>query len=297
MRYTLTTILLLLLISSDSYSQGRFDKVEITTQKVTDNIYMLQGAGGNIAVLTGEDGTLMVDDQFAPLSEKIMGAVQAITEHKVHYLLNTHWHGDHTGGNENFANTGATIIAHDNVRKRVSTEQIRPFGRSTPASPEAAWPQLTFNDEMHIHYNNENVHLIHNHNAHTDGDSFVYFSDSNVLHMGDCFFKDRFPFIDRDMGGNPDGYIDAVSAALLIVDEDTQIIPGHGDLAKKQDLQNFYDMLIVMRGRVKKSVADGHTVEQAVEANLTEGYDTWGEGFINNETMVKTLFSAYSEMK
>jgi len=276
-------------------SQRDFSDVTITTEKVTDNIYMLQGSGGNIAILTGEDGTLMVDDQFAPLSEKIMAAIKNISDQPVHYLLNTHWHGDHTGGNENFANAGATIIAHDNVRKRLSTDNLRPFGRTTPASPEAAWPQLTFNDEMHIHYNNENIHLIHNHNAHTDGDAFVYFSDSNVLHMGDCFFKDRFPYIDRDMGGSPDGYIKAVSQAILITDSDTKIIPGHGSLAGKQDLLNYYNMLITMRDRVKKSISDGQSMEEALAANLTEGYESWGKGFINEEAIVKVLYGAYVE--
>ena len=276
-------------------SQRDFSEVTITTEKVTDNIYMLQGSGGNIAILTGEDGTLMVDDQFAPLSEKIMAAIKNISDQPVHYLLNTHWHGDHTGGNENFANAGATIIAHDNVRKRLSTDNLRPFGRTTPASPEAAWPQLTFNDEMHIHYNNENIHLIHNHNAHTDGDAFVYFSDSNVLHMGDCFFKDRFPYIDRDMGGSPDGYIKAVSQAILITDSDTKIIPGHGSLAGKQDLLNYYNMLITMRDRVKKSISDGQSMEEALAANLTEGYESWGKGFINEEAIVKVLYGAYVE--
>ena len=280
---------------TDVISQRDFSDVTITTEQVTDNIYMLQGSGGNIAILTGEDGTIMVDDQFAPLSDKIMAAIKDISDQSVHYLLNTHWHGDHTGGNENFANAGATIIAHDNVRKRLSTEQLRPFGRSTPASPEAAWPQLTFNDEMHIHYNNENIHLIHNHNAHTDGDAFVYFSDSNVLHMGDCFFKDRFPYIDRDMGGSPDGYIKAVSQAILITDSDTKIIPGHGALATKQDLLNYYNMLITMRDRVKKSISDGQTMEEALEANLTEGYESWGTGFINEEAIVNVLYGAYVE--
>jgi len=276
-------------------SQRDFSDVTITTEQVTDNIYMLQGSGGNIAILTGEDGTIMVDDQFAPLSDKIIAAIKDISDQSVHYLLNTHWHGDHTGGNKNFANAGATIIAHDNVRKRLSTDNVRPFGRTTPAAPKAAWPQLTFNDEMHIHYNNENIHLIHNHNAHTDGDAFVYFSDSNVLHMGDCFFKDRFPFIDTELGGSPDGYIKAIANAILITDTDTKIIPGHGSLASKVDLLNYYNMLITMRDRVKKSISDGQSMEEALAANLTEGYESWGKGFINEEAIVKVLYGAYVE--
>ena len=295
MKIFILIIATLTLSSSYVISQRDWSKIEIKTEKVTDNIYMLQGSGGNIAVLTGDEGTLMVDDQFAPLSERIMAAIKELTDHPVHYLLNTHWHGDHTGGNENFANAGAIIIAHDNVRKRLSTDNVRPFGRTTPAGPEAAWPKMTFNDEMHVYYNNENIHLIHNHNAHTDGDAFVYFSDANVLHMGDCFFKDRFPFIDRDTGGSPDCYIEAVSQALLIVDSDTKIIPGHGALATKQDLQNFYNMLTTMRDRVKKAINDGHSLEETLAANLTEGYETWGTGFINDEKMVKGLYAAYTE--
>ena len=295
MKNYLFVLLITITVLTTVMAQRDFSNVTITTEQVTDNIYMLQGSGGNIAILTGEDGTLMVDDQFAPLSDKIMAAIKDISDQPVHYLLNTHWHGDHTGGNENFANAGATIIAHDNVRKRLSSDNLRPFGRTTPASPEAAWPQLTFNDEMHIHYNNENIHLIHNHNAHTDGDAFVYFSDSNVLHMGDCFFKDRFPFIDRDLGGSPDGYIKAVSQAILITDTDTKIIPGHGSLASKVDLLNYYNMLITMRDRVKKSISDGQSMEEALAANLTEGYESWGKGFINEEAIVKVLYGAYVE--
>jgi len=294
MKSFIPILCLMTCMSGKITAQNDFSDVKIITHKVTDNIYMLEGAGGNIAILTGDDGVLMVDDQFAPLSDKIKSAISELSDNSVHYLLNTHWHGDHTGGNANFANDGATIIAHDNVRKRLSTDQSRPFGRTTPASPKEAWPQLTFNDEMTIHYNNEAIHMIHHHNAHTDGDAFVYFSDSNVLHMGDCFFKNRFPYIDKDMGGTPSGYINAVSMALVLTDADTQIIPGHGALATKEDLYNYHRMLITMTDRVKQSISTGQSLEEALTSNLTEGYESWGSGFINAESIVRTLYNAYA---
>jgi len=286
-------IFLCLIFSVSLNAQGRFDQVEITTEKVSDNIYMLQGAGGNIAILTGDEATIMIDDQFAPLSEKITAAIKELTDRPVDYLINTHWHGDHTGGNENFANAGAMIIAHENVRKKMSVDQVRPFGRTTEASPEAALPKMTFSDKMNLHFNGHTMDVIHVHNAHTDGDAFIYFNEANVLHMGDCFFKDRFPFIDTALGGNPDGAIKAVAVALMICDDETKIIPGHGSLATKEDLETYFQMLLTMRDRVKTSVKNGDTLEEATAAGLTEGFDGWGGGFINDETIVKTLFNFY----
>ncbi|MBT8233477.1 MAG: MBL fold metallo-hydrolase [Saprospiraceae bacterium] len=288
------TIIFALFLSASLYCQN-WDEIDIKPIKVTDNIYMLTGGGGNIGLCVGEDGIVMIDDQFAPLSEKINATLREISDQEIKYLINTHWHGDHTGGNENFANDGATIVAHDNVHKRLSTEQIRPFGRTTPASPEAAWPQLTFDERMTIHFNGQSIHLIHIHNAHTDGDAFVYFPEDNVLHMGDCFFKDRFPYIDRDMGGSPDGAIKAVELALMIADGETQIIPGHGSLANKDDLLRYHTMLITMRDRIKKVIKENVSEEDLDFDSLTQDYETWGGGFINNEKMVKTFFSAYTD--
>ena len=289
------TLFLSLLFGISLTAQRDFSSVEIKSVKITDNIYMLQGAGGNIGIQTGEDGTLMIDGQFAPLSEKILAAMKEINDQELYFLINSHWHGDHTGGNENFANAGATIVAHKNVRKRLSTDQERPFRPVTKASPEAAWPRITYNEEMELHFNGESLYLIHVHNAHTDGDTYIYFPQSNVLHMGDCFFKDRFPYIDIGSGGTPDGYIKAVSFALMIADDATQIIPGHGSLSNKSDLLNFYNMLTTMKDRITKAVDDGLSEEQALKANLTKGYESWGTGFINDEKMVKTLYNYYSE--
>ena len=233
---------LLMLSSLWAFSQ-RFADVVIKTHEVGEQIYMLEGAGGNIGIFAGDDGVLMIDGQFSDLSEKIKIAIDSISDHPVKYLVNTHWHGDHTGGNANFAKDGATIIAQHEVRKRLSVDQVRPFGRTTPAADTLAWPTLSFGEDLEIHMNGESVQLMHVHNAHTDGDSFVFFPMANVLHMGDCFFKDRFPFIDLDMGGSVSGAISAIEAAMMIIDEDTVIIPGHGSLANKEDLRRYLAMI------------------------------------------------------
>lgn len=276
-----------------SYGQG-FDQVEITTEKITDNLHVLFGAGGNIAVLTGPEGTVMIDDQFAPLSEKIQAAIQNLTEQPVQYVINTHWHGDHTGGNENFAKKGATIIAHENVRKRLMSDNVRPFGRSSEAQPEAAWPRLTFDKNMQVHHNGVSIQLMHYHAGHTDGDALVLFGDLNVLHMGDIFFKDRFPFIDTALGGDPDGLIAIVEAALMIVDTDTTIIPGHGTISNKEDLKRYHQMLLIVKGRMMSAIQDGTALEDIDVATIVKDFESWGEGFIKSDVFVKTLYNAYT---
>lgn len=276
-------------------SAQNFDKVVINPTQITENIYMLEGSGGNIGVFTGPEGTLVIDDQFAPLSDKIKAVIDSLSDNPIKYLINTHWHGDHTGGNANFAEMGATIVAHENVRKKLMTEQVRPFRGTTPAAPELAWPKLTFNDKMYVHFNGEDINLIHTHAAHTDGDALIYFPNHNVLHMGDCFFKDRFPFIDIDLGGNPKGMITVVEAALMICDDETKIIPGHGKLAVKSDLQKYYAMLKEMDRRIEEVIASGVTSDKLDIEKLTKGYETWGTGFIDPEKMVTTLYSAYTK--
>jgi len=286
---------LIIFLVTASIVTAQREKTPITPVQVTDRIIMLKGSGGNIGVFLDDDGVIMIDDQFAYMADKISAAIAEQTDMPIKYLINTHWHGDHTGGNEIFGNKGATIIAHDNVRKRLSTDQIRPFGRTTAASPVIAWPKLTYNEEFTIHTKEESIELIHVHNAHTDGDSFVYFPMSNVLHMGDTFFVGRFPFVDVDMGGSPDGLIAAVEAALMIVDEDTQIIPGHGELSNKQNLKDYHQMLLIMRDRVKAAMADGMAEDAVDVETLTKGFESWGTGFINGEKYVKMLWKSYSE--
>lgn len=273
------------------YSQG-FDDVEIITHQVTDKIYMLEGRGGNVGVLIGDEGVIMIDDQFAPLSEKLKTAIAELSDHPVKYLLNTHWHGDHTGGNANFGSEGAIIVAHNNVRERLSTDQFnKAFNRTTEASPEEAWPQITFTEDVQLHLNDETVMLIHVHNAHTDGDSFVWFADSNVLHMGDTFFKDRFPYIDLGSGGTTAGYLKAAQTALMLTDSKTKIIPGHGPLANKMDLLRFYTMLNEMHTRVQEQIDMGKSIEEIKAAGLDKGYEDWGSGFINGERIVDIIWT------
>lgn len=285
---TLQTILILL-IAFNAHSQ-RFDDVVIKTHEVAEGIYMLEGAGGNIGIFAGDDGVLMIDGQFSDLSEKIKAAINEISDHPVKYLVNTHWHGDHTGGNANFAKDGATIIANHEVRKRLSADQVRLFGRTTPAADTLAWPTISFGEDLEIHMNGESVQLMHVHNAHTDGDSFVYFPKANVLHMGDCFFKDRFPYIDLEKGGSVAGAIDAIEAAMMIIDEETTIIPGHGSLANKEDLRRYLAMINTTRDRVNNVTTEDTKLEDLDVESLTEGYEDWGGGFIDGEKWIGTLF-------
>ena len=274
-------------------AQGRFDNVEIKVSEVKENLYMLEGAGGNIAVLSGSDGNIMIDAQFADLSKKILSAINdKISEAPVKYLINTHYHGDHTGGNENLHNTGAIIIAHEKVRTRLSIDQnMAAFNKVVKAKPEAFWPDITYNTGMNIYLNNQNLQLIHFDNAHTDGDSFVFFTDLNVLHMGDTFFNKRFPYIDLGSGGSVKGYINAVKGAIMIVDEDTMIIPGHGELATKSDLKDFLYTIEEMVSRVQSAIADGKTYEEITEMQLYEDFQSWGTGFISGDKMVNTIWT------
>jgi len=275
----------------------RFDDVVIEPHKITDQIYLLKGAGGNIVILTGDEGTLMIDSQFGDISEKIKTAIADITDHAVKYLVNTHWHGDHTGGNLNFSNDGSTIIAHENVRARVSEDLTRPFRGVTPAPDKAAWPTITFGQDLSIYMNGKQIELLHMHNAHTDGDAFVIFPEDNVIHMGDIFFKDRFPFIDLDTGGSVDGYIGALEAALLIIDDETTIVPGHGNIANKDDLSRFLDMIKTVQERTIEQIKISEEDATLDHAELTEDYESWGDGFINSEKFIRTLQTDYSRKK
>ncbi len=214
------------------------DTVQIRTTALNRGVHMLTGAGGNIALATGEDAAFVVDDQFAPLTPKILAAIRAVTDKPVRFLVNTHWHFDHTGGNENFGKAGTIIVAHDNVRKRMSVEQFMSrLDRRQPPSPKAALPVITFPDQVTFHLNGDTIHVVHVPPAHTDGDAIIHWSAANVLHLGDLFFNGRYPFVDLDSGGSFEGVIHAVTSALGMVNDQTKIIPGHGDLATRADLQ------------------------------------------------------------
>jgi len=281
------------LISSNLiFAQGRFDDVTITTTQIKENLYMLEGAGGNIAVLTGDEGVIMIDAQFADLGEKIKAAIDKLSDKPLKYLVNTHWHGDHTGGNEVLTSDGGTIVAHDNGKVNLSQDRnIQAFNRQIKAKPETYWPDITYNDQLHLSLNGQDVFIQHVHNAHTDGDSFVFFTDLNVLHMGDVFFNKRFPFIDLSTSGSIDGYIRAVETAMMMVDEDTVIIPGHGELANQDDLEAFLETIKTMRERVANFVDTGKSIEEIKTQGLEEGFESWGTGFISAEKFIDTIWT------
>ncbi len=273
-------------------------EVKITSQKVADNIYMLQGQGGNIGVFVGDDGVFMIDDQFAPLSKKIIDKIKEITDKPLSYLINTHWHGDHTGGNENMKKEGFLIVSHKNVRKRMSTDQVV-RGRKKKASPKEALSVITFTDDMMFHINNEDVLVSHVHNAHTDGDSHIYFTKSNVIHMGDTYFQGKFPFIDLDNGGSIDGYIASLDKVLMIADNETKIIPGHRSLSNKEELKIYKKMLVTLRDRVQKAIDAGKTLEDVTnDSGITKEYKKeYGGWFISAKEMRTTIYKSLKNNK
>jgi glyoxylase-like metal-dependent hydrolase (beta-lactamase superfamily II) len=256
--------------------QRDFSTVEIKTEQVATGIYMMQGAGGNLGVVTGPDGVMLIDDQFAPLSEKIKAAIAKVSDKPVRFLVNTHYHGDHVGGNENFGKLGITIIAHDNVWARMSVPQP---ARSLPAYPKEALPIITFSDRMTFHMNGDTVDVVHMPPAHTDGDAILRFEKANVVHAGDCFFNGRYPVIDPAAGGSIDGMIGATEKILSLVNDQTKIIPGHGPLGDKASLKAFHDMMVTVRDKLRPMVAAGKTKEEIVAAKPTADLDAkWGTG-------------------
>jgi cyclase len=273
-------------------AQQNFDQVQIQTEKLADGVYMLTGSGGNIGVCAGEDGVLMIDSQYAPLTEKIRAAVDAISDQPIRFLINTHWHSDHTGGNENLAKKGAVVFAHENVRKRMSTNQSI-FGNDVPASSKAALPVVTFDQGMTFYLNGNEIELLHIPHAHTDGDVLVHFPKPDVLHTGDIYFEGMYPFIDVSSGGSIDGMIRAVDKVLAMIDEDTIIIPGHGPLSNKEKLQGYRKMLATIRERVAQHLNDGKTLEEILAARPTQEFDAaMGQGFMNGERFVGLVYDS-----
>jgi glyoxylase-like metal-dependent hydrolase (beta-lactamase superfamily II) len=274
-----------------------FSAASIETQRLTPNLHMLMlvGAGaGNIALSTGADGSVLVDTQFAPLNAKILAAVRAAGGSDVKYVINTHWHGDHSGGNEPLGRAGALIIAHDNVLARMSTEQfMAAFNQRVPPSPPAALPVVTFPTRTTFRLNGDVVQIVHVENAHTDGDSIVHFTNANVIHTGDTYMKDVYPFIDVGSGGSIDGFIASADAVLSRSDASTKIIPGHGELANKADLQRFHDMLVTVRGKILALIAEGMSEDEVVAAKPTAEFDAaWGQGFMNPENFTRFSYQS-----
>jgi len=280
------SIIICLLVTTTAFAQD-WDKVEIKTHLVRGSIYMLEGPGGNIGVSVGDDGIVVVDDKYAPLVPKITEALAEIADTPVRFVLNTHWHGDHTGGNE-LLGESAPIIAHHNVRKRLGEGMDLPDQKVEPA-PAGALPVITFSDNLSIHLNGEEVRAIHMPAAHTDGDAVIYFASSNVVHLGDTFFSGLFPYIDIDSGGSSDGLIAGLEAVFRELDDDVILIPGHGPISKKEDLQRYLEMIKATRVIVKDAVSAGKSTEQILSENLLADYESWSWSFISTERWVRTL--------
>lgn len=280
------------LIAAPALAQRDFSAVEITAAEVVPGLHMLQGAGGNIGLSVGADGAFVIDDQFAPLAPKILAAIKAIDAKPVAFVVNTHWHGDHTGGNEAFGQAGAHIVAHDNVRKRLK-EGLKRATSETPPAPDGALPVVTFSDQVSFYWNGRDIRVIHLTKAHTDGDAIIHFRDANVIHTGDIYFNGGYPYIDLDSGGTFEGLIAAQEKILSLCDDGTKIIPGHGPLSSKAILAPYVAMLKDVRARIAALIAEGLTEDQVVKADpLKDLNETWGKGFINGETLTRTAYKS-----
>ncbi len=283
------TLLAFLLLPLQSVAQD-FSNVEIITIPVRDNIYMLQGSGGNIGVSIGDDGVIIVDDQFGPLTNKIEAAIAELSDMPVRFVMNSHFHFDHTDGNVNFGRAGAYIVAQDNARKRMeSTQVLSGSGRVQEAYAAIGLPKITFEDKMRFYFNGNAVDIVNTGNGHTDGDAQIYFREANVVHTGDMFVRYGLPFTDRDNGGTTDGMIDALWNLAGLINDDTIIIPGHGELANRTDLLSYREMLVVIRSRLVRAKVQGLSPEEMLATEPADGYAA------NNDNTQGWLLQAYGE--
>ncbi len=270
-----------------------FDAVEITTHQLADGLYYLEGQGGNIAVSVGDDGVLIVDDQFAPLSEKILAAIAALSDHPVAFVINTHHHGDHTGGNANMVTAGATIVAHENARDRIRANFEAPAQGEAQPVPAGALPTVTFSEDVTFHFNGEEIRVHHVVPAHTDGDSFVHFVNANVIHTGDVFRTTSYPSADAAGGGSFLGILDAYETLLEMAAPDTQILPGHGVVSTEADVTAQLDMIAEIRTAVVAAKSAGQSLEQVIAAKPSAAYDErWSSGRATGDVVVTALYNA-----
>ena len=278
--------MLFLLDNVPSSQAQKFKDVEIIVNPLDNNgTYMLVGKGGNIGLSVGEDGVLLIDSQFKQLTDKILSAINnRITDKPVKFLIDTHWHQDHTGGNENFVKNGAIIIAHENVRERLNTEQFVDFLNKTfEASPLNALPTITYNDSITFYFNEDKIDVYHLPHAHTDGDSIIYFNKRNIIHTGDIYVNGRYPFIDHSSGGSIDGIITGIEKIISIIDNETKVIPGHGLLSNLGELQDYLIMLKDIRQQVLIMVNNGATLDEIIKSDITAKYDKlYSDNFINS---------------
>jgi cyclase len=268
------------------------DEVEIVTHPVADGVYMLAGQGGNIGLVATSDGAFLIDDQFAPLTDRILAAVAEVTDQPVKFVLNTHWHFDHTGGNENLADAGVMVVAHDNVRQRLAAGQFMEFfGREVAPAPDGALPVVTFNDSITFHMGEHAIHAFHVANAHTDGDAIIHLAKADVIHAGDVVFYGLYPFIDAGSGGSLDGMIAAVGQMLDLAGEKTRIIPGHGPVIDRDQLADYGEMLQTVRSRLVERMEKGQSLTEIQADGITAEWDDgWGGGFIPPDRWVEMLY-------
>jgi cyclase len=266
-----------------------YSKVEIKVHHVEGPVYMLEGAGGNIGVSIGDDGIVMVDDQFAPLAEKIKAALKGLSDKPIRFVLNTHYHGDHTGGNAEFG-AASTIMAHENVRKQLE-HGSKTLGNEVKPSPREALPVITFNDRASVHLNGEEIRALHFANGHTDGDSMIYFIKSKVVHMGDDFVTYGFPFVDTQNGRSVSGMIAALEKALAMLPADIKVIPGHGPISTPDDVRKFIKLLKDNRALVAKAKAEGKSADDMKKAHLLADYEAQSKGFIKADAWIDTLYA------
>ena len=275
-------------------------KVEVETTKVAEGVYALKGAGGNLGLVVGEDRAFLIDDQYAPMVPKIRAAIARVTDKPVSFVLNTHWHGDHTGGNEAFAEAGTLVVAHDNVRTRLSSDQVMAaFDRTVPAAPKGALPVITFNDRVTFHVGGHTVRTIHIPSAHTDGDAIVHLPETNVIHTGDLVFYGLYPVVDYSNGGSLKGMADATAKLLEMSNEDTRFIPGHGPVViTRRQLAEYLEMLRVVHARLDKLIGEGRTLEEVIAARPTAEFDEqWGKGFLPPDRWVRINYQGMAPAK
>jgi glyoxylase-like metal-dependent hydrolase (beta-lactamase superfamily II) len=287
MRRAFSALILLLASSAAAAQQPQPAPVEVRVEQLAPGVAVLFGRGGNIGLSYGADGNVLIDDQYAPMTERVVAAVRTLDPDPIRFVINTHWHGDHTGGNENLGRTGTIIVAHDNVRRRMSMDQLV-RGDRVPASPAGALPVVTFSTNLSFHLNGDEIRATHVEHAHTDGDALIYWTGANVLHMGDVYFNGSLPFIDLDSGGSIDGAIAAVEAGLAIADDRTRIIPGHGPVGSRADLTSYRDMLKTLRDRVAEAIGAGRSLDEIKALRLADSYGrpNW---FITPDIMIETI--------